>query len=262
MSWKTWAFAMGLGVALTAHSGTARAFDRGDGPTTGPLFTNTKASPLDIADLYAWAGGDQSDTTVGKRVFLVMTVGANADKDNDRFSSQALYIFHTIQRQAWKGDASPPQTVDVICKFDTDTTGQGVECWAGQNEYVKGKVKATLTSTGGKLKVFTGPRNDPFFMNNAGMSAAITNITNTYKAGTKNAASCHAFTGTLTPSFTLEQLAVRNALAMGTATTGDSYKGQNVLAIIVSVDPSVLLPNTGKPILEVWGAINKPLAGP
>ena len=50
MTWKTWAAALGLGVAFTAAP-SANAFDRLDGSATSGVKMDKTA---DILDLYAW----------------------------------------------------------------------------------------------------------------------------------------------------------------------------------------------------------------
>jgi hypothetical protein len=244
MTWKTWAAALSLGAAFTAAAPPAIAFDRGDGSAASTVKTDKS---VDILDLYAWM-----EPTSGNRVYLLMTAFPGADKMNDRFSSQNAYVFHTNARQVWN-DASPDAEVTLICKFDQATPTQGFECWAGQTEYVKGKVNATgQSSRSGALTVFAGPRNDPFFMNDTALTNAMTvgagSIQSVYNGiATKDAAKCAAFSAA-------QSTAVRAAL--NPTGSMDSFKGQNALAIVVSIDPAILMPGSKK-VLSVWGSTNK-----
>jgi hypothetical protein len=201
----------------------------------------------DLLDLYAWM-----EPTSGNRVYLLMTVFPGATI-SDRFSSQNAYVFHTNARQVWN-DPSPDTEITLICKFDQTTPTQGFECWAGQNEYVKGKVNATgQSSRTGAMTVFAGPRNDPFFMNDTALTSAMTgNATNSIQVlyngiATKDTAKCANFSAA-------QNTSVRGLL--NPTGTADTFKAKNVLAIVVSIDPAILMPGTKK-VLSVWASTNK-----
>jgi hypothetical protein len=248
MTWKTWATAISLGFGLTAAGPNAHASDRQDGSAASTLMSDPSS---DIVDLFAWMESDS------KRLFMVMTVFPNADKLNSRFSSTNLYVFH-INARTGLADPSPGPEYDIICQFD-GMTPQGVQCWAGTTEYVKGKLNTTLVSqtsgNQGKLVAFAGPRDDPFFESNTNLNTAITTIKTAYTAGVPapNAAKCQA-----------------KNLALGAAAgplnpnpavpATDTYKGLNVLAIALSVDVS-LLTEGGKEVLSVWASTNMPVGG-
>ena len=193
---------------------------------------------IDLIDLYSWMDPN------GQRLNLVMTTYPNADKSASRFSIQNLYVFHTMSR-ASVTDTSVVSDVPVLCRFDSQTP-QGVECWVGDSEYAKGVVDAQTASQTGKLTVFAGPRNDPFFMNATGANQGINSIATTFKTATKDAAGCAAFS-------TTNQTTVRSNMATGGT---DTYKSKNVLAIVVSVDIG-LLTTTTRHIVSVWASTNK-----
>lgn len=238
MTWKTWAAACSLGAAITAAP-PASAFDRGDGSASSTVKTDPTS---DLVDLYTWM-----EPTTGNRVYLVMTVFPGAST-TERFSTKYAYVFHTNARQVWN-DAAPDAEVNIICKFDSTMPTQNFECWAGANEYVKGKVTANgQSSKSGAMTVFAGPRNDPFFLNDTALTAAMSSIQTSYGAiTTKDAAKCANFS-------TAQNTSARTALApTGSA---DAFKGKNVLAIVVSIDPSILLPGSKK-VLSVWASTNQ-----
>lgn len=255
MTWKTWAKALSVSVVLTA-AGSASAFDRQDGPaaTNGPGTTPDPST--DINDLYAW-----KDPTTG-RIFFIMTVFPNADKTTARFSSSNLYVIHTNAR-ASMNDTNPATEVSLICKFDNSQV-QNVECWAGQQgqnptEYLKGPTGNRLASQSGNLIAQAQVRNDPFFMNETNLLAAMTSIgtTVTTKKASRNAAGCYPFVAADLTTVHPATAGTGTLPAPPAAVITDSYKTKNVLSIALSVDASVLIPG-GKPVLTVWGSTNKP----
>lgn len=241
MTWKTWAAALSLGAAFTmAAAPRAQAFDRADGSAGSAVVTDKS---IDILDLYAWM-----EPTSGNRMYFIMTVNPQTDRLVDRFSSANLYVFHTNARTN-AADMSPENEVNIICRFDAIAGTQGFECWAGANEYVKGKVNATgQSSRSGAMTVFAGPRNDPFFMNNTSLTAGLNSMGTIYNGGTKDAATC------MTNVTAANSTTVRSAF--NPTGSMDTYRGQNVLAIIVSIDPVILMPGAKK-TLSVWASTNR-----
>lgn len=231
-NWRTWLLAVPLYTLFGGTVPTVCASDRMDGPLAASDVS------IDLSDLYSWMDPG------GQRLNLVMTTYPNADKTTSRFSAQNLYVFHTMSRASVTDTSITPEVL-VLCRFDNQTP-QGVECWVGDNEYTKGVVATQTTSPSGKLTVFTGPRNDPFFMNATGANQGISAITTAFKAGTKDVAGCSAFSAT-------NQTTVRGSLAAGGT---DTYQGKNVLAIVVSVDIGLLTTATRR-IVSVWASTNK-----
>jgi hypothetical protein len=250
MSAKTWAVALGLAFSVSAP--LAHAADHKDGPAV------TADPATDITDVYAWMQADSS------RVFLVMNVFPAATTAA-RFSDSALYIFHTNNRT--NGADSYGAEVNIICQFDKGTPQQA-ECWAGKDEYVKGNagLQSTdsagkpvwngISSRSGKLRVFTGLRNDPFFFNLAGFNDVTNRIKGAYAGLAKDNAGCPTIPAT-TRTALVAALAQNGMTPAGAGT--DSFAKQNVLSIVVSVDRNILSSNGQRPLLSVWGSTNKKL---
>ncbi len=225
-----------LGLALAAallplpspwpSPSIARA-DNGGGDPSGTL-----------AGVYAWSSADRS------RLNLVMTVAPNAGS-TAHFSPLLQYAFHVSSRASYGGPVA--EQTNIICTFDA---AGAVQCWIGGADYVAGDASQPggVTSASGRVKVFTGLRNDPRFFNLAGFQAA--------------AAAVHA-SGAPTDGAGCPPVQPATATALrgylsgdGTNPSGtpkDFYAGQNVLAIVLSIDPTLVVKDTN-PIVSVWGS--------
>jgi len=215
MRWKTlWVSALALAA------GTAVAADHIDGPTA------TAEPTADIADLYAWTSADAS------KLNLIMTV-APLDSATS-FGTAVTYVFH-VNSSAGYGEAAT--SAQVICEFYDEGM---IECWGPSGAYVEGDPSASagISSADGKLKVFAGLRNDPFFMEFTGFGNAVSAV---IAAGVTPNGTCPAVDGPTSA-------ALVDALTAGGAAT-DSFAGTNVLGLVVQVDKSLV--NTGGPILGV-----------
>jgi hypothetical protein len=228
---------------------TALAADHLDGP-------QASADPTaDVTDVFAWMSPDTTATT--GRVYLVMDVNKNASTTT-KFSNSVLYALHTNSGAGF-GTVPPTGGINIICSFDV---AQKISCWVVGSDgktidYVNGDASATsgLMSTSGKVQVFAGLRDDPFFF---------------YLDGFKHvAATVHQLAGTLTfdaagcPMIdaATSQAAVMllNGMAMGPAVDNfakSATNSGNILSIVLSVDKAMLTP--GGPMLSVWGSTNKP----
>jgi hypothetical protein len=149
---------LGLLAATFAPPG-ARAADHTDGPAASLDKT------ADIADLFAWASAD------GKTTYLVLDIGKDM-KAGDKFSNVVKYVFHTTSMPAYGAPAAMVKSLDVICTFDNGAP-QKISCWVGNQDYVTGDASPTagINSASGKVKVFAGLRDDPFFFNLGGFQA-------------------------------------------------------------------------------------------
>lgn len=240
-SWKKWATALGLGL-VCAVTPRAHATDHLDGSGTSQVKTDPAT---DIGDVFAWM-----DST-GGRVNLAMTVfpGATA---SSKFSTTTLYYFHSNSKVS-ATDSSSDRELPIICSF-SDGTPASAECWAGANEYVKGDASSTagIVSASKKLQVFAGLRSEPAFWNRNGYNNAVALINTAQAAGVDAGAGCKPLAMAVrTPIFTaLNQTTPTDTF--GTAAT------RNTLAIVVSVDRSLLAPQ-GRPVLAIWGSTNKKL---
>jgi hypothetical protein len=154
-----------LGVIVTlCASPVAIAADHADGSMAG--LNNDPAA--DITDVFAWMSSDGSKVNLVMDVFPVATT-------TSRFSNAIQYAFHLTSKASLL--ASTGTATNVICTFDA-ATPQAVSCWVVQGsntlDYVTGDASGTngVTSASGKVRVFAGPRNDPFFFNLAGFKKA------------------------------------------------------------------------------------------
>jgi hypothetical protein len=235
--------AAAIALVATVAGTPARAADHRDGPAV-------QADPsTDINDVYAWMSAD------GTKVNLVMSVFPNA-MAGAKFSTSALYVFHVNAFQRF-GDVAP-NVATVVCSFDA--AGM-ISCWGpdGSKEFATGDASATagIASGTGKMKVFAGLRDDPFFFNIAG-----------FRAGIGAAASALGGDPGACPPIPKQAAA---AVAMLLASNGmggppsDGFKkggdavpnySGNVLAIVIQIDKTLLTDATHG-LLGVSGSTNK-----
>jgi hypothetical protein len=209
-------------VTLAFTGQLASAADHVDGP-------QASADPAaDITDAFAWMTPDAS------KVILVMDLTRNADVES-RFSDSVQYVFHTTSSASY--GATPSADVPVICQFDPQ---QRVACWAGDEAYVTGDASSLsgITSRNGKLRVFTGLRNDRFFFNLAGFRETARIVTGAAGGLTFDAAGCPAL-----DAATSTALVTQLQSAPGGGPAPDSFANFNVIAIVIEVDKSVLAKN-------------------
>lgn len=222
---RTLGIVLALGVPVAAI-----AADHLDSPTAD---SNNEPS-ADITDVYAWMTAD------AEKLNLVAAVYAGAG-DNAVFSDAVIYQF-AVSSSAQFG-ANQESTL-ITCKFIDDTN---IECWAGE-EYVAGDPSDPdgIMSEDGGLRVFAGLRDDPFFLEYDGFLNAV---------GAANAAVAAGqveFDEAGCPQLTPEQgTALRGALTSGNdgAPASNTFAGQNVLALVVQVDKSIV--DGGGPILGI-----------
>ena len=259
MSAKTWALALALatGGALTP---TAQASDHADMSAKMTTDLGTLYGPRDIADLYSWVDNDPTSPNTPRRVFMILTVYPNAPKATAMFDTGTLYSFHTVSKAKMADSSATANSLDIVCAFTQASalTSQIFECWGGDDEYVKGFASSTTTkgsvqSPTGKIKAWAGVVNDPAFFNKADLTTAISTIKTSLgnNSWTRDAAQC-ATTGSAWG--TAQALAMRNGLS---ATKVDAYNKQNVLAIVLSVDPQYLTQRGNSPLLGVWASTKK-----
>jgi hypothetical protein len=218
-------------LALFALLPAAQAADHRDGPAT------TSNKDADINDVYAWVDSG------GQKVNLVMTF-APAAAAGTLPSDAVLYVFHLTSKATFAATASTE--VRIICGFDAQ---QAISCWAGDSEYVTGKADTAqgISSTSGKLKVFAGLRNDPFFFNIAGFAATVGAVKSAAPSLTFDPAGCP-----MLDASTSNTLVTQLKTDASGGTPMDFFAGTNTLAIVVQVDKALVTP--GGPILGVWGS--------
>jgi hypothetical protein len=214
------------GVAVLCLAAPASASDHLDTPTV------TADPSADIGDVFAWTSAD------GARLNLAMTVVGK------RFSDRLQYVFH-VDSGAQLGATTASMT--ILCRFDAAGL---VECWAGDADYVHGDASAPSGIEGvqHKLRVFAGPRDDPFFNNVKGTRAAL----DVAAAALRNAprAGCPAF-DTATSQEILDQW---SHTAGGPAK--NFLAGWTSSALVLSIDLGVV--KRGGPLLAVWAGTYAP----
>lgn len=211
------------------------AADHLDGPG---VLTDPAA---DITDVFAWTAAD------GQHLNLVMDVFPAASA-SAKFSNTVQYVFHTSSATAF--GAAATSTEDIVCTFDAT---QIISCWAG-TEYVNGNanVAAGIASTSGKLRVFAGLRDDPFFFNLNGFKDTVAAVKNAASSLTFDAAGCPSINASTSAALVNLLTHTQN----GSAPAADFFSGFNVLAIVLQVDLSIV--NKGGPVVSVWGSTNRP----
>ena len=213
---------------------TASAADHADGP-------RASADPsADITDVFAWMSPDAG------RLNLVMDLVRNATPAS-RFSDSVQYVFHTTSRVSFGAPPSPE--VDVVCVFNR---AQKIRCRVGRRLEVAGDASDPngVTSPDGRLSVFAGLRDDPFFFNLAGFRATARAVAAAAGSLTFDPAGCPALDAA-TSAALVDQLRT----APGGGPPVDNFARFNVLAIVVSVRKSLV--TRGGPIVAVWGGTNR-----
>lgn len=200
-------------------------------------------SLADITDLYAW--------TESTKVVFALNVSPGAAKDA-KFSDKVQYVIHTESAAMF---GSLGEKSDIICTFDA---AQKISCWVGEKGYVTGDASVTtgLESADKAIKVFAGPRDDPFFFNLAGFKDTVATVKGLAGTGMLNfdAANCPAVDAA-TSGLLLKKLSTDpDSMPVG-GVAKDSFAGKNVLSIVISVDKTLL--SDGGKILSAWASTNK-----
>lgn len=231
MTWLKGALALSV---LSAASWSIAA-DHLDAPVVS-------GDPLaDITDLYAW-----TETT---NVVFALNVAPLAAKDA-KFSDKVQYVIHT---ESAAGFGAAGEKVDIICTFDA---AQKISCWVGDKDYVTGDASATtgLQSASKGIKVFAGPRDDPFFFNLTGFQDTVATVKAV--AGTLNFDAANCPTIDMATSKVLTDKLKTDPLSMPVGGPAkDFFDGKNVLSIVLSIDKKLI--SDGGPILSAWASTNK-----
>ena len=193
----------------------------------------------DINDVFAWTSPD------GTKLNLVMDVFPAATSAG-KFSNVVQYVFHTTSSPGY-GMANGGSE-DILCTFDT---AQTISCWGG-GEYAHGDASNTagITSASGKLRVFAGLRDDPFFFNLDGFKATASAVHNAAGSLTFDAAGCPAL-----DSATSNALVTQLRSKPGGGAPEDHFKGLNTLAIVIQIDRTLV--TKGGSTVGVWASTNK-----
>ncbi len=223
-------------ASLTIAVPAAHAIDHVDSPSAA-------ADPAaDIAGLYAWMDGG--------RVVLALTVHPDADATS-KFSDAVQYVFHTESHASYAANAASVQATDIVCTFDA---AQTIQCWVSDADYVTGDASdasAPLTSASGDVQVFAGPRADPTYFNLEGFGDLTAAVVSAAPSLSFDGSGCPAVgAGTATTWIDLMQ-----GTSGGTQPAADFFAGQNALAIVLSLDPSLLAGS--ETLLSVWASTNQ-----
>lgn len=217
--------AVGLGLVFWS---SARAADHADGPAT----TNDPAA--DIDDVYTWMSPDAADLN------LAMTIGRDVPA-SFRLSDQVQYVFHTQSRGTF--GTAPAQSFDIICEVDRSSE---IRCWGGTEIFLGGDASDPrgLESKDGRMRIFAGRRNDPFFFNLKGFQSVSKTVGTVAGALSFDPAGCPQLDS-----------ATSNLLVGGLQTGQDDFLGFNAFALVVSIDKTLV--TRGGPIVSVWGSTHR-----
>lgn len=236
--WIATSVAVGAIGALAAGvlvQKAARSADHLDSPAT-------QADPtVDINDVFSWVDGSN--------VVLAMTLYPAAPT-TALFSDSVQYAIHTQSGASYTGGTSG--NYDVICTFSGTAAPQTAQCWAGNNEYATGHADSAsgIASADGKFKVFAGLRADPFFFNLDGFKNTVSTVESVAGSLTFNDAGCPALS-----SGQSALLVGQLSHAPDGGAPNDFFKTLNALAIVVSIDKSLVTANG--PIVSVWASTHK-----
>jgi Domain of unknown function (DUF4331) len=193
----------------------------------------------DITDIFAWMSPD------GSKVDLILNWFPNAPATST-LAANVLFTFHVSSKATFASSAAATET-NIICGFDVT---EKLSCWVGSADYVTGAKGQTLTSASGKVKAFAGIKDDPFFLNGAGVGGVLGAVKSAAPSLTFDAAGCPALDASTS-------MALVNQLKAGMAGAAptNAFTGQKIQTIVLEVDKSLL--TGGGPILGVWGSTNR-----
>lgn len=228
---RFFSFSAAVCVMLLGVS-NSHAADHIDSPTA-------VATPAaDITDYFAWMTSDASSMN------MVIAVNPFATTDS-MWSDATVYAAHVSSMAGYGAEETPWK---IMCRF-YNADGTGIECWAG-DEYLRGDPSdpAGIWSDSGKIRVYAGLRNDPFFFELAGFGNAVAAVIAAAPSLTFDDDGCPgvdaATSGVLVGLLTSSD-------DQGSPAT-DTLAGANVLALVIQVDTTLL--NGGGDFLSTWAA--------
>lgn len=219
-------------LAMLWVVGMAQAADHTDSP-------RASADPLaDITDVFAWMSPDAT------RVNLLMGIGRDVAADA-QFSDAVQYVFRTrsLPRFSFAGQAAS-ETL-VVCTFDAD---QQVACNIG-GTVIQGDASdpAGLVSDDGRIRVFAGTRNDPFYFNGSGFRETARLVTAAAPSLDFDESGCPAL-----DDATAQALQQQLRTEPDGSPAIDNFAGFNILALTLSIDKTLL--TAGGPVVAVSGS--------
>lgn len=219
---------LAIATAASQPWNFVRAADHADGPAASADPTS------DVDDVYAWMSSDTASLN------LVMTVGRNV-ATTFKPSDKVQYVFHVNSRPAFGIAASSERL--VIAEF---TTEGKIKLWVGTDEYLEGDAsnETGLDSKNGRVKVFTGVRNDPFYFNLQGFQEVAKTVGTVASTLTFDSAGCPRLDS-----------ATSGALVGRLSTGVDDFLRFNAYAIVLTIDKTLV--TGGGPIVSVWGSTHR-----
>jgi hypothetical protein len=187
----------------------------------------------DIGDAFAWTAAD------GRHLNLVMTIVGV------KFSDQVQYVFHV---DSGKSVGHTTESREIVCEFDKE---QVADCQLGADRvHGRADMPEGLRSARGSLRLFAGPRDDPFFNNVRGTRAAYDVAGAALAASVAHdAAGCPAF-----DAATAAKILDEWRHTEGHAAT-NLLAGWKTGAIVMSVELRAV--NGGGPLLGVWATTHR-----
>jgi hypothetical protein len=225
----------GVALAVLVGAPFALGADHLDAPGA------TADPSADITDTYGWVDNG--------KVVLVLDTTPLADA-TAKFSDKVQYVFHLESTSAF---GAPGDTQDIICTFDA---AQKVTCWIGAKDYVTGdaSAEAGLKSASGKVTVFAGLRDDPFFFNLAGFKDTVATVDAVAGMLKFDPAGCPAVDAA-TSQVLATKLSTTPDMNGKPGPAVDFFAGKNVLSIVLELDASLV--NSGGAYLNFWASTNK-----
>jgi hypothetical protein len=233
---RTWLTCIGALAALTMAS-SALAADHRDAPGT------TADPSADINDVYAF--------TDAGNIVIAMTVFPVADNAS-WFSDSVQYVFNVDTGSTF---GETVESNKLICTFDAAKTASCYFGTPGQpsKDWVEGDAtgETGITSESGMLHVFTGLRADPFFFNLEGFNDAVGAVVAAAPTLTFDPAGCPAVDAATSGVL----VGMLQGTMGGTMPAADFFATLNTLAIVVSMDRSLL--NAEHNLLAVWASTHQ-----
>jgi hypothetical protein len=186
---------------------------------------STTAEPTaDITDVYAWTNPNAT------KVNLVLNVGPFGSSG---FSDAVTYVFEIESTTAY---GTPGTSARVMCEF---YDAVNIECWA-PGVYVTGDPSdpAGISNAASSIKVFAGPRNDPFFFELAGFNNAVSAVVG---VGVIPDGTCPTVDGTTSAALVSALTAAGNPV--------DTFAGSTIQSLVVQVDKALIA--EGGPLLAI-----------
>ena len=154
---------IGAAVASSSPSECRSGPDQPPQRTTKTVLQAVVDPAADLTDLFAWMSPDGRLNLIAN-VFYAATFASE-------FSPAVQYAFH-VESGAAYGAVGDEQI--VLCQF---YRADRIECWIG-DEYVEGDPSdpAGISSASGRLRVFAGRRDDPFFIEYEGFMATVEQV--------------------------------------------------------------------------------------